>query len=121
MSYNEFLDYLLLEKKYSPNTVKAYEADLMAFGQFIRGEYEQERLEEVHYSQIRSWIILLVKREVNNRSINRKIASLKAYYKFLLQTGQITITPLAGHKALKTKKIYKYLFPGKRWHLYLRL
>lgn len=102
--YSRFLDYLLLEKKYSPNTVKAYEADLVSFGKFVKEEFDQDILEEIHYPQIRSWIILLVKDGVNNRSINRKISSLKAYFKFLLNTKTITVNPLAGHKSLKIKK-----------------
>ena len=104
MSYSHFLEYLLLEKKYSPLTVKAYEADLKSFALFINEEFGQEGLPGVHYSQIRSWIIKLVEHGLNNRSINRKISSLKAFYRFLLTTGQIEINPLAAHKALKTKK-----------------
>ncbi len=104
MSYSHFLEYLLLEKKYSLLTVKAYEADLKSFALFINEEFGQEGLPGVHYSQIRSWIIKLVEHGLNNRSINRKISSLKAFYRFLLTTGQIEINPLAAHKALKTKK-----------------
>ncbi len=102
--YCQFLDYLLLEKKYSPHTVKAYEADLVSFGKFIKQEYDQDSLSEIHYPQIRSWIILLVNKGVNNRSVNRKISSLKAYFKFLLNTKTIAVNPLAGHKSLKVKK-----------------
>ena len=104
MSYTQFLDYLLLEKKYSPNTAKAYEKDLESFSLFIKEEFEQEDLRRINYPQIRNWIIKLVKDGVINRSVNRKISSLKAYYKFLLATGQIQSNPLAGHKSLKIKK-----------------
>ncbi len=104
MHFSQFLDYLLLEKKYSSNTVKAYEADLVSFSNFILQEYEQKALLEINYPQIRSWIIVLVNSGLNNRSINRKISSLKAYYNFLLRTEQIDATPLAGHKSLKVKK-----------------
>lgn len=104
MSYSHFLEYLLLEKKYSPNTVTAYEADLKSFASFIKAEFNQDSLQEIHYPQIRSWIILLVGQGLSNRSINRKIASLKAFYRFLLGIGQIEVNPLAAHKALKIKK-----------------
>lgn len=103
MPFNQFLDYLLLEKKYSPNTVKAYEADLTAFAIFIRKEFKEDDLKGLHYNQIRNWIIALVNSGLANRSVNRKISSLKAYYKFLLRTGQIAATPLAAHKSLKIK------------------
>jgi integrase/recombinase XerC len=104
MSINHFLDYLLLEKKYSVNTVKAYEADLRSFAEFVDKEFQQEDLIGINYHQIRNWIIVLVNSGLANRSINREMASLKAYYKFLLRTGQIDLNPLAAHKALKTKK-----------------
>jgi len=104
MSYTPFLDYLLLEKKYSPNTAIAYEKDLEAFSTFIKEEFEQLDLTAVNYPQIRNWIIHLVKEGVSNRSVNRKVSSLKAYYRFLHITGQIQSNPLAGHKSLKIKK-----------------
>jgi integrase/recombinase XerC len=104
MSIFHFLDYLLLEKKYSVHTVTAYEADLRSFAEFIGKEFQQEDFAEINYHQIRNWIIVLVNSGLTNRSINRKISSLKAYYKFLLRTGQIDLSPLAAHKALKTKK-----------------
>lgn len=104
MPYSHFLDYLLLEKKYSVHTVTAYRADLGSFAEFLLQEFDQQDLCEINYSQIRSWIIKLVKEGVSNRSVNRKISSLKAYYKFLLTIGEIEKSPLAAHKALKTKK-----------------
>jgi integrase/recombinase XerC len=104
MSKSHFLDYLLLEKKYSIHTVTAYEADLGSFTDFVEKEFQQECIIQINYHQIRNWIIVLVNSGLTNRSVNRKISSLKAYYKFLLRTGQIKLNPLAGHKALKTKK-----------------
>ncbi|MGM1055582.1 MAG: tyrosine-type recombinase/integrase [Bacteroidota bacterium] len=104
MPFTQFLDYLLLEKKYALNTVKAYEADLVAFELFIKNEFNGEDLKTIHYNQIRNWIISLVDSGLTNRSVNRKISSLKAYYKFLLRTGQIELSPLATHKSLKIKK-----------------
>lgn len=104
MLFNQFLDYLLLEKKYALNTVKAYEADLDAFAIFVKQEFKEDDLTSLHYNQIRNWIIALVDLGLTNRSVNRKVSSLKAYYKFLLRTGQIEATPLAAHKSLKIKK-----------------
>lgn len=104
MPYNQFLDYLFLEKKYSANTVKAYEADLKSFAEFIQKEFSEDDLSVIHYNQIRNWIIVLVNSGLNNRSVNRKVSSLKAYYKFLMRNGQIQTTPLASHKSLKVKK-----------------
>jgi len=102
MPFSQFLDYLQLEKNYSPNTITAYKTDLMSFSEFIRFEFEEEDLTKVNYSQIRSWIVVLVDQGVSNRSINRKISSLKAFYRFLQKTRDIEFSPLAKHKALKT-------------------
>lgn len=104
MPYHQFLDYLRLEKNYAVNTIKAYEADLSSFAEFAKNELEEEDLSKINYHQIRNWIIELVNSGISNRSINRKISSLKAFYKYLLRTGQINATPLAAHKALKIKK-----------------
>lgn len=108
-----FLEYLSLEKKYSVHTVIAYKNDLISFRDFCETEYSQENLVEVHYSQIRSWIVSLVDLEISNRSINRKISSLKSFYKFLQKTHQIEENPLSKHKALKVAKKVQVPFSEK--------
>lgn len=104
MPFKSFTDYLLLEKKYSPHTVAAYTKDLERFFDFITNQYELSSLLSVNYSMVRSWIVFLVDTGISNSSINRKISSLKTYYKFLLKTDQISETPLAKHRALKVAK-----------------
>ncbi|HAI19289.1 MAG TPA: integrase, partial [Xanthomarina gelatinilytica] len=104
MSLNAFLDYLLLEKKYSKLTIHAYQKDIVEFSGFIGLEYGNSSIDTVNYSQIRSWIVSLVEKGISNRSINRKVSALNSYYKFLLKTESIQINPLAKHKALKTSK-----------------
>lgn len=104
MSLKKFTDYLLLEKKYSALTVKAYQADLESFVEFLKKEFDENDVHNVNYSQIRSWIVYLVEKEVTNRSINRKISALNTYFKFLQKVGDLKLNPLAKHKALKTSK-----------------
>lgn len=113
MSLPAFTDYLSLEKKYSPHTVVAYKKDLEDFAAFAKEAYEILDLSEINYSIIRSWIISLVDSGISNRTINRKISSLKTYYKFLLKTKQIEVNPLAKHKALKTSKKLQVPFSEK--------
>lgn len=108
-----FRDYLQLEKKYSPHTVLAYCNDISSFESFNAVHFEQETIDKVNYSQIRSWIVSLVDADVTNVSVNRKIASLKAYFKFLLKTKQIDASPLLKHKALKTPKKLQIPFSEK--------
>ncbi|WP_339611065.1 tyrosine-type recombinase/integrase [uncultured Planktosalinus sp.] len=110
MPQSAFINYLTLEKKYSPHTVLAYQKDLESFLQFIKVQLECENSKEVNYAMIRSWIVALVDQGLNTRSINRKIASLKAYYKFLLKTKQISENPLAKHKSLKTARTVQVPF-----------
>ena len=108
-----FSDYLQLEKKYSPHTITAYINDVAAFQVFLDENFDSEKLENVNYSLIRSWIVAMVDNEISNSSVNRKMQSLKAFYKFLLKTKQIAINPLLKHKALKTPKILQIPFSEK--------
>ena len=110
---NKFQDYLQLEKNYSQHTSLAYLADLNFFHDYIKKEFDQENLLEVNYSLIRSWIVLLSDKGISNTSINRKVSSLKAFYKFLLKTKQIESSPLLKHKALKTQKKLQIPFSEK--------
>ena len=118
-SKQAFRDYLLLEKNYSLHTVNGYGKDLLFFETYINKEFEQEDLVTVNYAQIRSWIVTLVDAGVSNSSVNRKIASLKSYYKFLLKTKQIEVSPLLKHKALKSPKKIQIPFSEKEVDLVL--
>jgi len=104
MSLQSFISYLSLEKNYSIHTVNAYQNDIEAFESFCHEEFDLNSIDGVEYSLIRNWIVSLVESKISNRSVNRKIASLKAYYKFLQGIGQVEVNPLARHKALKTSK-----------------
>ena len=108
-----FRDYLQLEKKYSPHTVNAYLNDVLFFEVFNKAHFEQESIERVNYGQIRSWIVFLVDDGISNVSVNRKMSSLKAFYRFLLKTKQIEVNPMLKHKALKTPKIVQIPFSEK--------
>ncbi|WP_433780281.1 tyrosine-type recombinase/integrase [Flavobacterium anhuiense] len=108
-----FSDYLLLEKKYSPHTVGAYLNDIVSFESFVKESFEQESIDLVNYSQVRSWIVFLVDQNISNVSINRKMASLKAFYKFLLKSKQIEVNPMLKHKSLKTPKVVQIPFSEK--------
>jgi integrase/recombinase XerC len=105
MHIQKFIDYLLLEKNYAPQTVVAYQKDIEAFQLFLTQEYsDTEDVLNATYSQIRTWIVQLVDRAISNRTINRKISSLNSYYKFLLNIESIEANPLVKHKALKVDK-----------------
>lgn len=113
MLIDSFLEYLLFEKKYSKHTVIAYKNDLRTFKEYIEITYGGADLIDVNYAQIRSWIVSLVDGGVSNNSINRKISSLKSFYKFLQKTSQLTVSPLLKHKALKVAKKVQVPFTVK--------
>jgi len=112
-SKQAYADYLLKEKNYSLLTLRAYTDDVAAFEKFILARDEGASLEEVNYSQIRSWVVDLVEAGIANKSVNRKISSLKSFYKFLLRSRQIKINPLLQHKSLKTEKKVQIPFSEK--------
>jgi integrase/recombinase XerC len=108
-----FQEYLQMEKKYSSHTLDAYMNDVVSFESFNKLHFDQENIDQVNYSQIRSWVVSLVDANVSNVSVNRKMASLKAFYRFLLKTKQIGVSPMQKHKALKTPKVVQVPFSEK--------
>lgn len=108
-----FQDYLVKEKNYSPLTVDAYTKDLQSLNEFIKTDYDVDGLEEVNYGQIRSWIVSLSEKGISNRTINRKISSLKTFYRFLLKIKVVEVSPLAKHQPLKTMKQIQVPFSEK--------
>src|SRR5690606_38974710 len=104
MSLKAFTSYLNLEKQYSPHTVKAYVRDITEFSDYCREWHDLPQIDDLDYPTIRNWIVHLSGSERSNRSINRKLSSLSAYYKFLMKVGQLSVSPMDRHRALKTDK-----------------
>jgi len=104
MLIEKFLDYLQLEKNYSSNTLSAYKRDLIQYNKFIIENNGNLEIENADYKIIRSWIVSMVNSNISNRSINRKVSSLKSFYKFLIKTDTITSSPLKAHSPLKQSK-----------------
>ncbi|MBT8377520.1 MAG: tyrosine-type recombinase/integrase, partial [Bacteroidia bacterium] len=104
MYLKAFKEYLLLEKKYSQHTVTAYINDLEALQQFVLSLHEDIQLESLDYSFIRQWLVSLVNNGVSNRTINRKVSSINAFYKYLQKLNVLDYNPLSKHKALKVEK-----------------
>jgi len=118
--FSAYVDYLSLEKKYSSHTVLAYTRDLESFSDFCLQEYDSGLIKDCVYSQIRSWIVSLLGDGVSNRTVNRKVASLKSYYKFLLKVEGVKVSPLMKHKALKVSKKVQVPFSVKEMEEVLR-
>lgn len=101
---DSFLKYLQYEKRVSAHTSLAYKNDLDQFSKFLKETYDDSAIESADYGTVRSWIISLVDIEIQASSVNRKIASLKAFYKFLMRQQVITKNPMQKIRALKTQK-----------------
>lgn len=101
---DKFVRYIQTEKRYSVHTVKAYERDLYQFLDYLTKNYEEVDLLSVDTAIIRSYIIEMKEVGVENRSINRKISTLRSFYKYNLREKRIDSTPMTGIKSLKQPK-----------------
>ena len=90
-----FLDYLKFEKRYSIHTLTSYQTDLFDFIDFLEAQFGAVSLKEVNHSIIRSWLALLKNKGLSSKSINRKISTLRSFFKYHLKTGAIGSTPMA--------------------------
>ena len=99
-----FLKYLKFEKRYSDHTIKSYKNDLTQFEAFLLTDFEVKSLKETNHSMVRSWMVSLVDRGLDARSVNRKAACLRSFYKFLLQREIIDKDPMQKVRAIKTSK-----------------
>ena len=104
MLIEKFIEYLRVEKNYSNHTITAYKTDLNNFNDFLIQSGIKTKMENIDYKVIRSWIVKMVNDNISNRTINRKISSLKSFYKFLIKTDTIKSSPLIAHSPLKQSK-----------------
>lgn len=104
MKLEDFLDYLNIEKRYSSHTILAYSIDLRQFEEFINEVFEKSNAKDVNSEMIRDWIVSLSEKGISSRSINRKIASLRAYFHFLIKQGDIEKNPMTKILAVKNPK-----------------
>ncbi|MHA7129689.1 tyrosine-type recombinase/integrase [Algoriphagus namhaensis] len=101
---DSFINYLEFEKKSSPHTVSAYRRDLEQFSDFVKTSFEIHDLETAQHPEIRAWIIDLVDLGQSSLTVNRKLATLRSFYKFLLRSGMIERDPTYKLKSLKNPK-----------------
>ena len=105
MLKNKFITYLSSEKRFSEHTVKSYTTDLTQFTSFLSAEFQiVDDISEISFQIIRTWIASLLERGISPRSVNRKISTLKSYFKFLIREGAIIENPMMKVVAPKSKK-----------------
>ena len=104
MQKERFLHFLEHEKRYSVHTLKSYSTDLEQFIQFLSSEFQVNTVKNVNFQFVRSWIAKLLSNNISARSVNRKITTLKTYFRFLLQENMIKKSPMQKIISPKTSK-----------------
>lgn len=103
-SITSFIQYLTFEKHFSTHTISAYRVDLTQFSKYILQQYEITHPRFVNHQMIRSWLVQLMHDQVSARSVNRKLSSLKSFYRFLMKEKVISNNPISKVQPPKTSK-----------------
>lgn len=103
-SISAFLDFIKFEKRFSTHTLRAYGDDLNTFWDFLKAQFEVDQPTSISPAMVRSWMASMSLIKMQPRSINRKISSLKSYFKFCLQQGIISSNPAKSVQVLKSRK-----------------
>jgi len=85
---NAFLAYLQFEKRYSLHTITAYSNDLIQFFDFVETQFEGLSFDQITGTMVRSWLAGMKEEEMTGKTLNRKISSLKSFYKYQIQQGK---------------------------------
>jgi len=104
MLIESFLNYLKLERNYSDKTILSYGKDLEQFEKFLKKLDEKIKLETVDADLIRSWVINLMDEKMAASSVNRKLSSLRSFYRYLLRKGLVLVDPVQKVTGPKKKK-----------------
>lgn len=99
-----FIDYCKYQKRYSPFTVRSYHDDLVQFFDYLDQQFGKVSLDKIDHNNIRSWLALLKEKGITSKTINRKISSLKSFFKYLIRTGVLEQTPMAKVISPKVNK-----------------
>ena len=106
----KFYSYLEFEKRYSLHTLSSYEIDLKQFKVFLLEVFNEKDACNVDHNQVRSWVVELMEKQLANTSINRKVSTLKVFYKYLLKTGEIIKNPTSKiHSLKKDQKLPEFV------------
>jgi len=104
MLVEQFINYLKAERRLSSLTVAAYEHDLIQFSEFLHKDFAVDELEKATTVMVRSYIVDLHQHGTENRSINRKLSTLRTFYKYCIREGLLEKSPMTNIKALKQPK-----------------
>ena len=91
-----FIDHLKFEKRYSAHTIRSYQDDLEAFWLYIEAEFGGMGIKEISPAIVRSWLASLKDRGISSRSVNRKISTLRSFYKYQIRNGVVEQSPMGA-------------------------
>jgi len=100
----EFLNYLTFQKRYSQNTIISYANDLSGFFSYVEAEYASLALADISPAVVRSWLASLKKQKTSSKTVNRKISTLKSFFKYSMKMNQVDLNPAAQVGSLKVSK-----------------
>jgi len=104
MLIRDFLDYLRLERNYSEKTIVAYGTDLREFEEYLKKTEAELDLKKAHSDNVRNWMVSLLEEGRSETSVNRKLSSLRSFYRFLLSRKKVTVNPMLKVTGVKMKK-----------------
>jgi len=116
---DNYIDYLEFEKRYSQHTISAYKKDIVQFFTFVEDQYEVSNEAEVDEQMIRSWLAQLMDEGLSAKSVNRKISSIKTYFKYLIRNQKLSKNPsiqILGPK--QNKRLPVFVEEAKMDHLF---
>jgi integrase/recombinase XerC len=116
---DRFISHLQFEKRFSAHTVTAYKADLIQFSDYLSTQYNLTDIDQANHMLIRSWIVSLMEQKLNSRSVNRKITTLRTFYRFLQREKIISANPMLKIQAPKTSKRLPEFVDDKKMDLVL--
>src|SRR4029079_3323623 len=93
-SIQSFLDYLKYQKRYSAYTIRSYHDDLAQFLGFLQMQFEEVSITGIGHNHVRSWLASMKENDISSKTINRKISTLKSFFKYLVKTGILEQTPM---------------------------
>lgn len=117
MTYQEsFIDYVRYEKRCSPHTVTAYKSDLDQFVQFCTSSVEDFNVVAVNRKQLRNWVVHLMEKDLSSRTVNRKITTIKSFYKYLMKEHIVEVNPAENLILPKIRKKLPYFVEANSLH-----
>lgn len=110
---NEYLDYIKFQKRFSRHTLLSYNTDLEAFFKYITVQFGTSTPEDISPAFVRSWLASLKEKDLSSKTVNRKISTLRSFFKYQVKMGTVKSSPMVSIKALKVSQRLPSFIAGK--------